>query len=173
MKSRIKIAILFSIAVTVCMTTFLTSCGEEDTPGKYKITDGTPIIHYVRPANVAYQDSLLTGALLGEAICIVGDNLTSVQELYFNDRKALLNINFITKNTLFVTVPRDLPEDPTNKIYFINKNGVKTEYDFVILMPAPIISRIVCEHVPEGKDVVITGDFFLDDDPVNPIKVKV
>jgi len=172
MKNRIKIAIMFSATVMVCMTAFLTSC-EEDTPGKYAITNGTPIIHFVKPANIADKDLVLTGAYMGETICIVGDNLTSVQELFFNDKKAILNINLITKNTLFVTIPRDVPENPTDKIYFINKDRVSTEYDFVVYMPAPIVSTIVCEHVPEGKDVVITGDYFFDDDPNTPVKVKV
>jgi len=169
MKSKIKIAILFSAVVAV----FSTSCND-DLPGKYKITDGTPTIYYIRPANAASQDVLLTGALLGESICIVGDNLTSIQELYFNDKRAILNINLITKNTLFVNVPRERADVITDKIYFINQAGEKTDYDFIVRMPAPVISSIKCEYVPEGQDVVLYGDYFFDDDPVNaPISVKV
>jgi len=172
MKNKIKSAV-FLLALLVCTTALFTTC-EENYTGKYEITDGTPTIYFVRPTNAANKDSLLTGAPLGETICIVGDNLTSVQELYFNDRMAFLNINFITKNTLIVTVPSELPGETTNKIYFVNKAGVKTEYDFTVLMPVPLIRRIVCEHVPEGGNVVLSGDYFFDDDPENfPVQVRV
>ena len=172
MKNKIKNT-LFLLVSFVCVAVMLSACQENYT-GKYEMTDGVPIVYYVRPTNAANSDDLLLGARLGETICIVGDNLTSVQELYFNDKKAFLNHNFITKNTLIVTVPREVSEEPDDKIYLINKKGQSTGFDFIVLMPSPVIQRILCEHVPEGGDLVILGDYFFDDDPAgNPLKVKV
>ncbi len=167
MKNTVGLLILLA-----CATTSFVACN--DYTGKYNIADGNPTIYYVRPTNPDIADSLMTGALLGETICIVGDNLNSVQELYFNDKRAILNINLITKNTLVVTVPAERSEEITDKIYFINQAGDTTEYDFVVLMPPPSVRRIVCEVVPKGDEVVIQGDYFFDDDPDdNPLEVKI
>ena len=57
----------------------LTSC--EDQPDKYEMTDGVPTIHYIRMADVAVKDSLITGAYMQNTICIVGDNLRSIYKL--------------------------------------------------------------------------------------------
>ncbi|MDR2057395.1 MAG: glycan-binding surface protein [Dysgonamonadaceae bacterium] len=140
-----------------------TSC-EEETPGKYETTDGLPTIHYIR-----YQDSnlagqLLTGAYMEENILIIGENLTSVQEIWFNDVKALLNVNMITKNTLFVNVPKDLPTLETDKLYFVTGAKDTIDYDFEVKIPAPILTRIKCEQVPESSEAVLIGDYFLTPD---------
>lgn len=172
MKRIIKNTLCLSVLLACTAMSFV-AC-QKEAGGKYQMTDGSPTIHYVRPTDPAIRDSLMTGALLGDVICIVGDNLTSVQEVWFNDRMAILNINYITEHTLIVTVPRDLPEEKTNKIYFVNKAGNRTEYDFTVLMPAPMIRRIFCEKVRAGEDVLLIGDYFFDDDPEsNPITVKV
>ena len=168
MKNTVSLLVFLSCAVTAFV-----AC-QKDYTGKYDITDGNPTIYYVRPTDPMIKDSLLTGAPLGQTVCLVGENLTSVQQLFFNDQRAILNINLITKNTLIVTVPAGRSENITNKIYFVNAARDTTDYDFTVLMPSPSIRRIVCEVVPEGKNVVLEGDYFFDDDPeYNPIKVKI
>jgi len=168
MKNRINKIILCSLAV--CLITVFFAC--EDYSGKYQMTDGVPTITFVR-----YQDSnlsglLLTGAEMGQAILIIGDNLTSVQEVWFNNVKAILNISLITNNTLFVTVPRDLPSERTDKIYFVTQHKDTVKYDFEVIIPKPSIERMKCEFVPEGKEVVVYGDYFLATD-FSKIKVFV
>ena len=150
---------------------FFTSCNEE-TPGKYKMTDGVPVITYIRYQDKDRETELLDGAYMGDNIVIIGENLTSVQEVWFNNVKALLNINLITNNTLFVTVPRDLPSERTDKIYFITGKKETVDYDFEVKIPAPLFARMKCEWVPEGGEVVVYGDYFLAPD-VSLIKVFV
>jgi hypothetical protein len=142
----------------------LASCSEE-TPGKYEMADGLPVVHYVRYQEKDLEEQLLDGAYMNENIVVIGDNLTSVQEVWFNNVKAMLNINLITKNTLFVTVPRDLPSVRTDKIYFVNSKKDTLAYDFQVKIPAPILARIKCEQVPEGGEAVLEGDYFLATDP--------
>ncbi|MDR0960943.1 MAG: glycan-binding surface protein [Mediterranea sp.] len=144
----------------VALTVTLTSCN--DYTGKYEMTDGLPVVYYVRPTDAALADSLLTGAFMGSSICLVGDNLTSIQEIYFNDQKATLNINFITKNTLIVNVPQTLPVDKTDQIKMITSQKDTIPYDFVTQIPNPVLSRIYCENVPPGGTVTLLGDYFLD-----------
>ena len=66
----------------------VTSC--EDEPDKYEISDGLPTVKYIRMTDPEVADSLITGAYMANTICLVGENLRSVYELYFNDQKAIL-----------------------------------------------------------------------------------
>ena len=143
-----------------------TSCNE-DTPGKYQMTSGLPTVYFVRYQDKNLEEQLLTSATMGSPIVIIGDNLTSVQQVLFNDVPAILNINMITKNTLFVTVPNALPNVNTNKIYFVNANKDTLAYDFTVNIAPPVYSRIKCEWVPEGGNVVILGSSFYANDASN------
>lgn len=92
----------------------MTSC--EDEPDKYEIADGLPTVNYIRMTDPEVADSLITGAYMSNTICLVGENLRSVYELYFNDQKAILNTSLITDNTLIVDIPSTIPSVVTNKI---------------------------------------------------------
>lgn len=148
----------------------LTAVSCEDQPDKFELTGGTPEVMYIRPVDVEHRDSLLTGAYLDNQICIVGKNLTSIHEIYFNDQKAILNTSLITSNTLLVTVPKGIPNVVTNKIYMINKAGVSTEYDFNVYVPAPSVRSISCEYAKAGTEATIYGDYFIDD-PNVPLSI--
>ena len=164
MKSILNRTKWFPLVLLICASTLFNTC-EEDYTGKYKMSDGKPVITFIRPAGSEYAGQLLEGAYMGDNILIIGENLNSIQEIYFNNVKALLNINFITKNTLFVTVPRELPSERTDKIYFVTGKKETVEYGFEVKIPKPIIDRMKCEWVPEGKEVVVFGDYFLATDP--------
>jgi hypothetical protein len=170
MKKIISKALLACLLLPTAFT--FTACQKEES-GKYEMTDGVPVVYYVRPPSAKAADSLLISAYTGSAICIVGDNLTSIKELYFNDLKAALNINFITKNTLLVNVPRDIPSEVTNKIYMVTGAGQRVDYDFKVMMPPPGIKRIKCEQAPAGEEVALLGDYFLNDDPSKPLSVSI
>ena len=146
----------------------LTSC--EDQPDKYEMTDGVPTIHYIRMADVAVKDSLITGAYMQNTICIVGDNLRSIYKLFFNDQEATLNTSFMTDNTLIVDVPKNIPEVVTNKLYMVTKGQDTVAYDFKVLVPAPVVNAISNEFARADENVTITGDYFLDD-PNVPLEI--
>ncbi len=142
----------------------------EDQPDKFELTKGTPVVRYVRPASAAGADSLLAGAYLDNLVCLVGDNLTSIREMYFNDQKAILNPSYITDHTLVVAVPGGIPETVTNKIYMHSADGQVTDFDFNVYVPGPAVRSISCEHAPAGSVATIYGDYFIDD-PNIPIKI--
>lgn len=132
----------------------LTSCnlGEEEV--------GEPVIYYIRVTDPAKSDSLLVGAFLNNLVAIVGDNLSNTRELYFNDRKAILNPAYVTKTTILVNVPELPPVEVTNKIYLNFKNGKSLAHDFSIEIPAPEISSIVNEYAKIGEVAELKGNFF-------------
>lgn len=138
----------------------------EDEPDKFELTGGTPTIKFIRMTSPELADSLITSAYMENTICLVGENLTSIHELYFNDQKATLNTSYITKNTLIVDVPSKIPSKVSNKIFMINQDNDTTSYDFKVLVPSPTINSISCEWAKSGTIATITGNYFLDDENV-------
>lgn len=152
---------LFAMALVAAGAGF-TSC--EDEPDKYEVTGGTPTIDYVRPVDAASKDSLLTAASLNNTICIVGRNLRSVTQINFNDQPAVLNTSYMTDNTIIVTVPKAIPNEVSDKIYFITSKQDTVAYDFKTIVPAPTINSMSNEWAAPGEEVTIKGDYFLDYD---------
>lgn len=153
--------------VLVAVAVAAVGCEQEN---GYQMTDGVPTVHYVRTTDPAQADSLLTGAYMENLICIVGENLRSVHELWFNDQKAILNTSYITDNTLLVTVPGTIPSKVDHKMYLITAAKDTVTHDFNVLVPGPTLTGMKCEMVPAGGTAVITGDYFVDE-PNTPLTV--
>ncbi|MBN2743506.1 MAG: IPT/TIG domain-containing protein [Marinilabiliaceae bacterium] len=147
----------FMLGMVALSALLVSSC--EDEPDKYEIAGGTPEVIYIRTPQ--RPDSLLTSAFLGTRIVLVGSNLRSVTEVYFNDVKAVLSTSFITDNTLFVTVPNALPGDKTNIMYLINSDKDTTKVPFEAQIPPPVLSSMACELVKPGEVATIIGDYLL------------
>lgn len=139
----------------------LASC--DDTPNAFELTDGVPTIKFVRTTDPAAADSLITAAPLDKTICLVGENLTSIRELWFNDQQAILNTSLITSNTLIVDVPGAIPAEVSNKIYMKTKDGNEVEYPFSVTVPGPSVIALSNEYARPGEEVTITGNYFIDD----------
>lgn len=159
----------FFVAALAMMGCLMTAC--EDQPDKYEIADGVPALKYVRSPLPEEADSLLVGAYLGNTVCLVGDNLRSIYELYFNDQKTTLNTSYMTDHTILVDIPKNIPEEVTNKIYMITKSGEKVDFDFSVMVPAPVVSSMSCEYAPAGSEAVLYGDYFVDD-PNVPLTIS-
>lgn len=142
----------------------------EDEPDKYEVADGVPTVRYIRSPYAASSDSLITAATTGSTICLVGENLRSIYELYFNDQQAILNNSYMTDNTVLVDVPQTIPGEVSNKIYMKTRDGQTVEYDFSVTVPAPTVTGMSCEYAPIGSEVTITGNYFVDD-PNVPLEV--
>lgn len=147
-------------AVAAVLGGAMMSC--EDQPDKFELTSGTPEVKYVRTTTA--PDSLITEAYVDNLICLVGNNLTSIRELYFNDQPAILNTSYITDHTLLVNVPSGIPAKATNKIYMTNKDGVTTEYDFRVLVPGPSLLSMSFEYAKPGDEVTLYGNYFVNDE---------
>ena len=167
MKNILSRLSIYAAAVLVTIAG-LTAC--EDEPDRFELADGLPTVYYVRPVKAAQADSLLTGAYMGNSICIVGENLRSVYQLDFNDVTATLNNSYITDNTLLVDVPNEIPGEVSNTMYLITKNRDTVKYEFSVLVPGPTLSSMKNEFAPAGSASAVYGDYFVDD-PNVPIQV--
>lgn len=146
----------------------LASC--EDQPDKFELTGGVPEVNYIRMPYLAQADSLIVEASLQTVICMVGNNLTSIKELYFNDQKAQLNTSYITSNALIVQIPETIPNEVSDKIYMVTASQDTVTYDFHVVVPGPVVSSMSCEYAPAGSEVTIYGNYFIDD-PNVPLTV--
>jgi len=136
----------------------LASCSLDsiDYPDRFQQTDGVPTIHYVRYAD---RDLIITQANMEENICIVGDNLTSVHDIYFNDQPAVLNTSYMTEHAIVVTVPKNLPKVQDDKMHLITRDSSVVLYDFKVLPPVPKISGMSNEWANPGDKVTVSGSY--------------
>jgi len=131
----------------------------------------TPQISYIRITDPLKSDSLVNHAFMGSTIAIIGEDLGNVDEIWFNDQKAFVNLSFVTPTSIIVTIPDVIPATVTGKLTLINSDKVKKlEYDFGVDVPAPFVSSLLCEYVSDGETAVVKGNFFIDD-PSSPLKV--
>jgi len=132
------------------------SCTKLDYPDRFVQTDGLPVVDFIRYAD---RDVVISQANMEEIICIVGSNLTSIHDIYFNDQAAILNTSYLTEHTFVVAVPKNMPIVETNKIYLYNKAGEVVTYDFKVLPPAPKIASMSLEWAEPGETVRIFGSY--------------
>lgn len=170
MKYNMKTIRRFFALTTIGIVGFVMA-GCEDEPDKYKVADGLPTVKYVRMTTPSASDSLIDGAYMANTICLVGDNLRSIYELYFNDQKAILNTSLMTDHTVIVDVPKTIPANVTNKIYMVNINKDTVAYDFKVLVPAPQVRSMSNEYAKPGSVATIYGDYLLDDANV-PLEIN-
>lgn len=157
------------LAVTLLLIAgMFASC--EDQPDKFELTGGVPTVNYIRMPYLSQADSLIVEANLKSIICLVGNNLTSIKELYFNDQKAQLNTSYITSHTMLVQIPDNIPEEVSDKIYMITAAKDTVKYDFHVIVPKPLISSMSCEYAIPGSEVTLYGNYFIDD-PNVPLTV--
>ncbi len=165
MKKYIFVTLLLMMVSSIGV--MFQSC--EEYPHEYEITGGTPTVNYIRMSDPEKADSLIVSASLNTTIALVGDNLTSITEMWFNDRQAYLNTSFITSDVLFVTIPNEIPGEVSDKIFMIAGKDTLA-YDFNVVVPPPSPSSMLCEFVPDGDEAVIKGSYFIND-PNVPLQV--
>lgn len=167
---KLQNKIPFSLFCLIALVASFSMASCEDEPDKYEVADGLPTVRYIRSPYAVSADSLITEASTGTTICLVGENLRSIYELYFNDVQAILNSSYMTDNTVIVDVPQSIPTEVSNKMYMVTRNGETVEYDFSVTVPVPTLTTMSCEYAPAGSEVTITGNYFVDD-PNVPLSV--
>lgn len=146
---------LLILLMTVGMVSTFISCKKDE-------NTGTPTISYVRVTRPEASDSLLIGAGQGQLIAIVGDNLQDAVQIWFNDQASRLTPTYISKNSILVSVPSQIPMTVSNKLKIIFKNGYVLLYDFQVQISKPILTSMACEFVPDGGVATFYGNYFYD-----------
>lgn len=158
---------IFRIAIVALSFISFSACSDDDDKGGSG--GGTPVVRYIRPCDAAVSDSLLSSAYLGDKIAIIGENLGGVNAVYFNDQKAKLNPNFVTNNTIIVTIPSVIPGEKQDIIkLYTGKDSCY--YSFETKVPVPNVKSMTCEYVADGDVAYIQGLYFVNEE-ANPLKV--
>ena len=151
MKSIKKLVL--GILITIGLLSIFNSCEKED-------SEGTPSISYIRITSPESSDSLLASAGQGQLIAIVGNNLENAVEIWFNDQRALLTPTYITKTSILVAVPSQIPLSVNNTMNLVFKNGYELNHDFKVDISEPVVSIMDVEYVKENEVAVIRGNYF-------------
>ena len=158
---------ILNIAIVLLALVSFNSCSDDDDKGGSG--GGTPVVRYIRPCDATISDSLLTSGYLGTQIAIIGENLSKVNKVYFNDQKAKLNPNFVTDNTIIVNIPSGIPGEKQDLIKLYTNND-SCYYTFETKVPAPAPKSMTCEYVDDGNVAYIHGLYFIHED-ANPLTV--
>lgn len=150
MKSLYKY--LFSFVTLLVAAGIFTGCSEDET--------GKPFVSYVRVTDPTSSDSLLVSAGQGQMVAIMGRNLGSIRQLWFNDLQATLNPSFITDESIISRVPTPIPTAITNSLRMYFANGDSLIHEFEVDISEPRLDRMKSEYVAVGGEAVIYGDYF-------------
>ncbi len=150
MKSRNKY--LSFLLMVLAGSVMLQRCSKDET--------GKPSISYVRVTNPASSDSLVASGGQGQMIAIIGENLQSTREVWFNDQQALLPSTFVTNTSIIVRIPSTLPAVINNEMKLVFGNGESLLYDFTVNIAKPSIDHVRCEYVNTGDSLIVYGDYF-------------
>ncbi len=157
MKRFLKYILAAPLAVAAIA---LTGCSESDAD---KDKGKTPQVSYFRMTDPATADEHITEAYLGDKIAICGSNLGDVQQIWFNDQKAMLNPAYVTSDVIIVEIPNAISEHVTNTVRLVTSKGNAAEVPFNTMVPEPVISSMSCEWARPGDVVDINGDYFVAD----------
>lgn len=92
---------------------------------------------------------------------IRGSGFTGLQHIYFNDYESYFNPNFVTDNTIFVTINENTPYvNGSNKLKLVTGYGT-VEYDFIIAPPSPIVTGFQSVNAADGSSITIKGNYFV------------
>lgn len=146
---------LLMLLTGILILVIASSCGEDEVTGE-------PSISYIRVTNPDQSDSLLVAGYLGDVIVIVGKNLGSIKEVWFNDQEATIVPTFVTNTSVLVNIPSGAPAVVTNEIRALFGGGKEITTPFTIEIPGPEIEYMLNEWEPVGGTTEIHGEYFFD-----------
>jgi hypothetical protein len=142
---------IFLLAI-VSLSIIVSNCSKEE--------KAKPFINYIRVTNPGSADSLIASASQGQMIAIMGGNLASVNQVWFNDQKSSLLPTLVTNTTIITRVPSQIPSSINNKLKLIFANGDSLLYDFSVDINKPLVDHVRSEYVNEGDSLFVYGNYF-------------
>lgn len=169
------------LAVLAMGAMVFTSC--EDEPDKFEPASGKPTVKYIRclsteiknasdAADTHYTNGqLVTSAAPGSTVALIGENMRSVREIWFNDQQGSLNTSTLTDNVLISSIPNVVPQEVSDKIFLITNDNDTVAYEFKVTISAPVINSMGNEYAAAGELEQLKGNYFIDD-PNVPLTIS-
>lgn len=120
---------------------------------------GIPVINAIYDSEDTECTTPLDNAVFEQMIIITGNNLAQVKKIMFNDVEVKLSEVYATREKAFMPVPRQIPENVTNKITYETEFGTTT-FDFTVNIPEVKVDGLYYEFCQPGDTVQMVGDYF-------------
>ena len=120
---------------------------------------GAPVINAIYDSEDTEYTTPLESAVFEQMLVIAGNNLAQVKKIMFNDVEMQLSEVYATREKAFMPVPRQIPENVTNKIVYETELG-STTFDFTVNIPEVKVEGLYYEFCQPGDTVQIVGDYF-------------
>lgn len=141
---------LFFLAVTFML---LQGCENDEV--------NSPVITGIINYAPSPDDTVLQSLIPGQWVVVTGHNLQDALQISFNGISASFNSGLFSDTYAVVQVPSvipfpSIPAEKLNTIQYITSHGSAT-FEFNIVAPAPVITRISNENANPGDSVYIYG----------------
>ncbi|MDO4180014.1 MAG: glycan-binding surface protein [Bacteroidales bacterium] len=120
---------------------------------------GAPSITAIYNAEDTEMNSPLTGGAFEDMIKLTGENLSYVKKITLNDVEVPLNEVYATAEAAYFPIPRVVPTEVNNKLYYETELG-NTSVDFTVSVPEVNIIGLYNEYALPGSSVRVCGDYF-------------
>lgn len=151
------------IAMSAALLAGLSSCNDivtyNDNYDDGMTSTGTPVINMVYDADDTEKTAPIVSAAFEDMVVLSGENLSHVTRVAFNDVEVPLSEVYATAKNVYLPIPRRVPEEVTNKIYYETELG-STSYDFTVVIPEVEVEGLFNEFCEPGDTVQMVGNFF-------------
>lgn len=153
---NIKFGGILLIAATMCI-----SCQDvvtyNDGYDDGMTSTGVPAIENIYDLNNQY--SPIEEGSLKQMIVLKGENLSGVTKIMLNDIEVPLNEVYATAKAAYFPIPRKLPQEVNNTLYYETELG-NTSRAFSVTIPSLKVEGLYNEFALPGDTVQVMGDFF-------------
>lgn len=152
MKNIINKGFLKAILFVVCGTLIFNACDDSE--------EGAPPI--IERVSLVPKDSTTHEGGRNETLVIFGQNLGSVQEVYFSGVQAPLNTTMVRNDNIIIRIPDDAPFPGPNVLSTVRVVTLYGEahLEFQVAQPVPNIQSFSPAVASAGEIVTIKGEFF-------------
>ncbi|MFD0762866.1 glycan-binding surface protein [Lutibacter aestuarii] len=149
-----KYLFLFLIAI------FIISCSDVVT---YNDNWDDELTSYGPPSitdiTIPFDNTSVSTAEFDDMINVIGDNLTDVKSITINDIELDLTTIYATRHKITLAIPREIPQQVTNKVTVITKLG-EASHPISVTIPEIKIEGLYNEFALPGETVQIIGSNF-------------
>lgn len=155
--------IIYNSLLGVTLLTTVIACQDvvtyDDNYDDGMTSSGIPEIRGIYSPEDTDLQSPLTKGGFNDMIVLVGENLSDVTKVTFNNLEVDISEIYATSNKACFPVPGDMPEEITNKMYYETELG-NTTFDFRLDVPDAEINGLYNEFALPGTSVQIKGKYF-------------
>lgn len=120
---------------------------------------GAPTITAIYSADDREMENPISGGAFDDMIMVSGRNLSHVKKVMLNDVEIDLSEIYATATAAYFPIPRTVPTEINNKMYYETQLG-NTTVDFEVTIPDVSVTGLYNEYALPGSSVRVVGEYF-------------